>query len=98
MTKYLGEPSDVKELGRLRLMIMGYLSEHPNNGGCYKMEFDFGGIKKEFRDGIVFYSSGWGWRLRGDWEKVFQERLNSATVTKRHGGPNEPYEQFINVE
>lgn len=31
-------------------------------------------IDKRLRDGIIFYSSGWGWRLRIGWEDVLKAR------------------------
>ena len=32
-------------------------------------------IPRELREGIVFYSSGWGWRLRKNWELVLEGKL-----------------------
>lgn len=50
-----------------------YIEEDPRNWGTYR-----GGqlreIYKPLRDGVVFYSSGHGWRLRSDWEQVLAEK------------------------
>lgn len=34
---------------------------------------------KAQRDEIVFYSSGWGWRLRKGWRQTFAQRFNRDT-------------------
>lgn len=36
-------------------------------------------IDKPLRDGIVFYSSGWGWRLRVGWEDVLKARYDEVS-------------------
>ena len=35
-------------------------------------------IKKPLRDGVVFYSTGWGWRLRKYWEMSLEGKLQEA--------------------
>lgn len=34
-----------------------------------------GNIDKSLRDGVVFYSRGWGWRLRKDWKTTLDSRI-----------------------
>lgn len=36
-------------------------------------------IDKDIRDGVVFYSSGWGWRLRLNWRETLQAKKVSIT-------------------
>ena len=35
---------------------------------------------KPLRDGIVFYSGGWGWRLRKGWRQTFVKRFGIKAV------------------
>lgn len=34
---------------------------------------------KTLRDGILFYSAGWGWRLRKEWRPAIKERYEDST-------------------
>jgi hypothetical protein len=59
------------QLRNLELWCEGYLARHPRNHGEYARLTDF---YKPLRDGIVFYSSGWGWRLRKDWREAITRK------------------------
>lgn len=32
-------------------------------------------IDRRLRDGVIFYSTGWGWRLRKEWQMVLEGKL-----------------------
>ncbi len=36
----------------------------------------FTNFDKELRNGIVFYSSGWGWRLRVNWRETWKKKYD----------------------
>ena len=48
------------------------------NSGVYNHQFT--AIPKAIRDDIVFYSSGWGWRLRKDYQRTLENRRYSYAV------------------
>jgi hypothetical protein len=35
---------------------------------------------KPYREGIIFYSTGWGWRLRKNWRDTFGQRFYETVV------------------
>jgi hypothetical protein len=63
----------LQQLNRLEKWCIAYLEQNPRNHGTYS-----GGVcrdtYKPLRDGIVFYSSGWGWRLRKNWQQAIAEK------------------------
>lgn len=63
----------LQQLNRLEQWCISYREENPRNNGTYR-----GGVcrdtYKPLRDGIVFYSSGWGWRLRKNWQQAIAEK------------------------
>ena len=70
------KPSDenlLHQLNRLEKWCIAYREENPRNHGTYR-----GGVcrdtYKPLRDGIVFYSSGWGWRLRKNWQQAIADK------------------------
>lgn len=69
--------SEIEQLKLMRQRIEEYLKKHPTNGGDYKPSFT--NFKKELRQGIVFYSRGWGWRLRKNWDKVWLKKINDLS-------------------
>lgn len=62
--------------------------ENSGNGGWYRGSFngDAGGLfitdRKfvNYRQGIVFFSTGWGWRLRKGWRETFGQRFYETVV------------------
>ena len=76
------------QLDALKEWCNNYLKNHPTNSGSYS-----GGLMhiicKPLRDGIVFYSRGWGWRLRIDWQETLEhkreelQRWTRAALTGR---------------
>jgi hypothetical protein len=38
-------------------------------GSCYLLDSRY----KWLRDGVLFYSRGWGWRVRKDWREVVKQ-------------------------
>jgi hypothetical protein len=70
------KPSNEELLHQLNVLqnwCGSYLDECPRNQGSYRGGV-LRGIYKPLRDGIVFYSSGWGWRLRKDWRQVIAHK------------------------
>ncbi len=63
----------LEQLARLEKWIEKYLQEHPRNSGEYGF-IPERLIDKPQRDGIVFYSGGWGWRLRKNWKEVLEQK------------------------
>jgi len=55
------------QLRNLEIWCTEYTKRNPRNYGEYAGLTDF---YKPLRDGIVFYSSGWGWRLRKNWQQT----------------------------
>jgi len=53
--------------------VMHYREQHPRNHGTYT---DTGQkyIDTDIRNGIIFYSNGWGWRLRKNWFEELEKR------------------------
>lgn len=55
--------------------------EESGNGGSYRSSGDWVLLPayKQYRDGILFFSTGWGWRVRKKphWKTVFQERFGA---------------------
>lgn len=67
------------QLRNLEIWCEEYTVRHPRNYGEYVGLADF---YKPLRDGIVFYSSGWGWRLRKNWhETIAQKRAELEADT-----------------
>jgi len=64
--------SNLEQLALMKERIDEYLKKHPTNGGDYKPSFT--NFDKTLRDGIVFYSRGWGWRLRKNWQETWQKK------------------------
>lgn len=59
--------------------IVEYNDRHPENHGEYKRYSKYGcnlptTIPIKIRQGIVFYSRGWGWRLRENYKTVLYDR------------------------
>jgi len=52
-----------------------YLEKHPRNDGQYSRQGYPTSIPKRLRDGVIFWSTGWGWRLRKDWKKTLDDRI-----------------------
>lgn len=67
---------DIEQLALIRQRIDEYLAAHPTNSGDYKPSFT--NFDRKLRTGIVFYSSGWGWRVRKNWEEVWQSKYDHA--------------------
>ena len=71
----------LQQLNRLEQWCNSYHEENPRNNGTYR-----GGVcrdtYKPLRDGIVFYSSGWGWRLRKNWQQAIAEKR--ADLQEKH--------------
>jgi len=68
--------TDAEWLNALEQAISQYLEQNPTNGGAYgdRWLFDPVAMPKHLRDGIIFYSTGWGWRLRNGWQDVLRKR------------------------
>ena len=86
------------QLNILKRWIEKYTAEHPRNEGEYSWgmrENNLNAIQKPLRDGIVFYSNGWGWRLRKNWREalaaaeqaVQAELLSSQNQSGHVDGP-----------
>lgn len=73
--------SDIEQLTLMRQLIDKYLEAHPTNGGDYKPSFT--NFDRDLRNGIVFYSRGWGWRVRKNWEETWQSKYNHALSNKK---------------
>jgi hypothetical protein len=70
------------QLDGLEAWCKQYLNNYPRNSGEYDTAVtDF---YKPLRDGIVFYSNGWGWRLRKNWrEAIANKRTGLQDDLKR---------------
>lgn len=51
--------------------------KYPHRRASYKPSFT--NFDKDLRNGIVFYSSGWGWRLRSNWRETWQKKYDELT-------------------
>lgn len=69
----------VKEIAVLEALVTYYLNQCPTNSGLYvKGDFDPNKITKSMRDGVFFYSTGWGWRLRKNWQIELEKRKDGV--------------------
>lgn len=82
------EPTDIEQLNELKRACEEYLAAYPTNRGAYPAYSSnlahFRNIRKDLRDGVVFYSGGWGWRLRREWRKVLDERIAQTEKSEAH--------------
>lgn len=66
-------PTKYAQIKRLKKWVEKYLKEHGSNSGEYS---HIGGlVDKPLRDGIIFYSTGWGWRMRKNGLEVLEQRM-----------------------
>lgn len=64
--------------------------QNEGNGGWYTGDLCYMGKDAErfirdrkslaYRSGIIFFSTGWGWRLRKNWREVFGQRFYEIVV------------------
>ena len=70
--------SPAESLAELEKQIEWYQKTHPTNGGSYS--YSITQVPKPIRDGIFFWSAGWGWRLRKNWQEVLEQRRKELTA------------------
>lgn len=71
--KTLTAEEKLRQLGILEDWIKDYKFEYPRNSGSYygsAIRF----LHKSIRDGIVFYSGGWGWRLHTEYAQEIERK------------------------
>ena len=68
--------SGIEQLELIKVRCEQIEAKYPKHRAAYNPSF--ANFDKDLRAGIVFYSSGWGWRLRRNWREAWQKKMEEA--------------------
>lgn len=66
--------SEIEQLELIKKRCEEIEQKYPQHRAAHKPSFTH--FDADLRKGIVFYGSGWGWRLRKDWRGVWEDKYN----------------------
>ncbi len=76
----------LKQLECLEQWCIEYRQHHPKNYGTYNAG-SVRGLYKPLRDGVIFYSRGWGWRLRKRWQEAIEAKRQELQADQKKISP-----------